>query len=81
MELEKLQPIDIEVLQALNKQAYLPKSADKISKDLNIDYCYTLKIFNRLEKKRLMRSMGRQQKKRKRQKKQLLQGLFFKRTR
>ncbi|QDY61445.1 hypothetical protein CV728_08380 [Helicobacter pylori] len=53
MELEKLQPIDLEVLQALNKQAYLPKSADKISKDLNIDYYYTLKIFNNLEKKGL----------------------------
>ncbi|ANT42692.1 hypothetical protein JT152_05815 [Helicobacter pylori] len=52
-ELEKLQPIDLEVLQALNKQAYLPKTADKISKDLNIDYYYTLKIFNRLEKKGL----------------------------
>ncbi len=51
MELEKLQPIDLEVLQALNKQAYLHKSADKISKDLNIDYYYTLKIFNKLEKK------------------------------
>ncbi len=50
---EKLQPIDLEVLQALNKQAYLPKSADKISKDLNIDYYYTLKIFNKLEKKGL----------------------------
>ncbi|GAA9598879.1 hypothetical protein HpHA66_12450 [Helicobacter pylori] len=53
MELEKLQPIDLEVLQALYKQAYLPKSADKISKDLNIDYYYTLKIFNKLEKKGL----------------------------
>lgn len=53
MELEKLQPIDLEVLQALYKQAYLPKSADKISKDLNIDYFYTLKIFNKLEKKGL----------------------------
>ncbi|GAA7288301.1 hypothetical protein HpM018_14770 [Helicobacter pylori] len=53
MEQEKLQPIDLEVLLALYKQAYLPKSADKISKDLNIDYCYTLKIFNRLEKKGL----------------------------
>ncbi|GAA7136437.1 hypothetical protein HpBGD42_14150 [Helicobacter pylori] len=53
MELEKLQPIDLEVLLALNKQAYLPKSADKISKDLNIDYYYTLKIFNKLEKKGL----------------------------
>ncbi len=53
MELEKLQPIDLEVLQALCKQAYLPKTADKISKDLNIDYYYTLKIFNKLEKKGL----------------------------
>ncbi|WRD37108.1 hypothetical protein E5K49_05665 [Helicobacter pylori] len=53
MELEKLQPIDLEVLEALNKKAYLPKSADKISKNLNIDYNYTLKIFNKLEKKGL----------------------------
>ncbi|MGN8392200.1 hypothetical protein ACR9KA_03045 [Helicobacter pylori] len=53
MEQEKLQPIDLEVLKALNKKAYLPKSADKISKDLNIDYYYTLKIFNKLEKKGL----------------------------
>ncbi|PUD46572.1 hypothetical protein [Helicobacter pylori] len=53
MELEKLQPIDLEVLQALHKKAYLPKSADKISKDLNIDYAHTLKIFNKLEKKGL----------------------------
>ncbi|MDU9757741.1 hypothetical protein RGC22_07245 [Helicobacter pylori] len=53
MKLEKLQPIDLEVLQALNKKAYLPKTADKISKDLNIDYYYTLKIFNKLEKKGL----------------------------
>ncbi|GAA7328231.1 hypothetical protein [Helicobacter pylori] len=53
MEQEKLQPIDLEVLSALFKQAYLPKSADKISKDLNIDYYYTLKIFNKLEKKGL----------------------------
>ncbi|WP_220955488.1 hypothetical protein [Helicobacter pylori] len=49
----KLQPIDLEVLQALFKKACSPKSADKISKDLNIDYYYTLKIFNRLEKKGL----------------------------
>ncbi len=70
MELEKLQPIDLEVLQALYKKAYLHKTADKISKNLNIDYYYTLKIFNKLEK-RLMRSMGHQQKKRMRQKKQL----------
>ncbi|WP_199501900.1 hypothetical protein [Helicobacter pylori] len=53
MELEPIKAIDLEVLQALNKQAYLPKSADKISKDLNIDYYYTLKIFNKLEKKGL----------------------------
>ncbi|WRB97395.1 hypothetical protein KVD49_07580 [Helicobacter pylori] len=53
MEQEKLQPIDLEVLQALNKKAYLPKSADKIAKDLNIDYYCTLKIFNKLEKKGL----------------------------
>ncbi|MGN8430424.1 hypothetical protein ACR9K3_05640 [Helicobacter pylori] len=53
MEQKELQPIDLEVLQALNKRAYLPKSADKISKDLNIDYSYTLKIFNKLEKKDL----------------------------
>ncbi|OPG32261.1 hypothetical protein BGL55_00455 [Helicobacter pylori] len=53
MELEKLQPIDLEVLQALNNKAYLPKTADKISKDLNIDYANTLEIFNKLEKKGL----------------------------
>ncbi len=53
MEQEKLQPIDLEVLQALFKKAYLPKSADKISKDLKIDYYYTLKIFKKLEKKGL----------------------------
>ncbi len=53
MEQKKLQPIDLEVLQALNKRAYLPKTADKISKDLNIDYYYTLKIFDKLEKKGL----------------------------
>ncbi|WRA75135.1 hypothetical protein FE346_07130 [Helicobacter pylori] len=53
MEQKKLQPIDLEVLLALNKQAYLPKSADRISKDLNIDYYYTLKIFNKLEAKGL----------------------------
>ncbi|RVY57624.1 hypothetical protein [Helicobacter pylori] len=53
MKQEKLQPIDLEVLEALYKQAYLPKSADKISKDLNIEYYYTLKIFNKLEKKGL----------------------------
>ncbi len=53
MQQEPLQAIELEVLQALNKKAYLPKSADKISKDLNIDYYYTLKIFNKLEKKGL----------------------------
>ncbi|MCQ2942150.1 hypothetical protein JT057_05940 [Helicobacter pylori] len=53
MELEKLKPIDLEVLQALYKKAYLPKTADKIAKVLNIDYYYTLKIFNKLEKKGL----------------------------
>ncbi|MGL2332601.1 hypothetical protein ACOWK8_02545 [Helicobacter pylori] len=53
MEYEKLQPIDLEVLKELYKKAYLPKTADKIAKDLNIDYCYTLKIFNKLEKKGL----------------------------
>ncbi|KFH28245.1 hypothetical protein JM68_04765 [Helicobacter pylori] len=53
MEQEPLKAIDLEVLQALYKQAYLPKTADKISKDLNIDYYYTLKIFNKLEKKGL----------------------------
>ncbi len=53
MELEPLKAIDLEVLQALNKQAYLPKTADKISKDLKIDYFYTLKIFNKLEAKGL----------------------------
>ncbi|KOS33534.1 hypothetical protein [Helicobacter pylori] len=53
MEQEKLQPIDLEVLNALFKKAYLPKTADKISKDLNIDYTYTLKIFKKLEVKGL----------------------------
>ncbi|MDU9811782.1 hypothetical protein RGC32_08095 [Helicobacter pylori] len=53
MEQEPLKAIDLEVLQALFKKAYLPKSADKIAKDLNIDYYYTLKIFNKLEKKGL----------------------------
>ncbi|GLP06201.1 hypothetical protein HpBGD49_15210 [Helicobacter pylori] len=51
MEQEKLQPIDLEVLRALFKQAYLPKTADKISKDLNIVHYHTLKIFDKLEKK------------------------------
>ncbi|EQD92250.1 hypothetical protein L934_03610 [Helicobacter pylori PZ5080] len=53
MKLEKLKPIDLEVLEALYKKAYLPKTADKISKDLNIDYAQTLKIFNKLQKKGL----------------------------
>ncbi|WP_121286848.1 hypothetical protein [Helicobacter pylori] len=53
MEQKKLQPIDLEVLSALFKRAYLPKTADKISKDLNIDYYYTLKIFDNLERKDL----------------------------
>nr|WP_033776029.1 hypothetical protein [Helicobacter pylori] len=53
MEQEKLHPIDLEVLIALHKQPYLHKTADKISKDLNIDYYYTLKVFNKLEKKGL----------------------------
>ncbi|GAA9151267.1 hypothetical protein BTM352_12900 [Helicobacter pylori] len=53
MEQEPLKAIDLEVLQALYRKAYLPKSADKISKDLNIDYYHTLKIFNKLEKKGL----------------------------
>lgn len=47
MKQESLKAIDLEVLKALFKQAYLTKTADKISKDLNIDYCYTLKIFNK----------------------------------
>ncbi len=53
MQQEPLKPIDLEVLNALNKKAYLHKTADKISKDLNIDYYMTLKIFNKLEKKGL----------------------------
>ncbi|MGL2857932.1 hypothetical protein ACQKAM_01145 [Helicobacter pylori] len=53
MEQEKLQPIDLEVLSALHKKAYLPKTADKISSDLNIDYHYTIKIFKKLEIKGL----------------------------
>ncbi|GAA7945114.1 hypothetical protein COL447_11140 [Helicobacter pylori] len=53
MEHEKLQPIDLEVLEELYKKAYLPKTADEISKKLNIDYTNTLKIFTRLEKKGL----------------------------
>ncbi len=53
MEQGPLKTIDLEVLEALFKKAYLPKTADKISKDLNIDYYYTLKIFNKLEKKGL----------------------------
>ncbi|WQW27127.1 hypothetical protein KVS17_02420 [Helicobacter pylori] len=53
MEQEKLQPIDLEVLNALMKKAYLAKTADKIAADLNIDYYYTLKIFKKLELKGL----------------------------
>ncbi|GAA9851717.1 hypothetical protein VN0606_07720 [Helicobacter pylori] len=53
MEQEPLKAIDLKVLQALFKKAYLPKTADKISKDLKIDYFYTLKIFSKLEKKGL----------------------------
>ncbi|WQS37059.1 helix-turn-helix domain-containing protein [Helicobacter pylori] len=53
MEQEKLQPIDLKVLIELFKKAHLPKTADKISKDLDIDYANTLKIFNNLEKKEL----------------------------
>ncbi|GAA8740937.1 hypothetical protein HpDR97_13680 [Helicobacter pylori] len=53
MEHEKLQPIDLEVLKELYKKAYLPKTADKIAKDLNIDYYYTIKIFKKLETKGL----------------------------
>ncbi|MFP6007881.1 hypothetical protein ACLF8X_05525 [Helicobacter pylori] len=53
MEQEKLQPIDLEVLRALYKKAYLPKTADDIAKSLSIDYNYTLKIFKKLEKKGL----------------------------
>ncbi|MGL2770410.1 hypothetical protein ACQJ83_07645 [Helicobacter pylori] len=53
MQQEPLKAIDLEVLKALNKKAYLYKTADKISKDLKIDYYYTLKIFNKLEKKGL----------------------------
>ncbi|WQU10393.1 hypothetical protein KVE48_01115 [Helicobacter pylori] len=52
-EQEKLQPIDLEVLEFLNKKAYLPKTADEISRKLNIDYYYILKIFNKLEVKGL----------------------------
>ncbi|WQX63968.1 hypothetical protein KVK56_01070 [Helicobacter pylori] len=53
MEQEKLQPIDLEVLQALYRKAYLPKTADEISRKLNIDYYCTLKIFKKLEAKGL----------------------------
>lgn len=52
-EQEKLQPIDLEVLEFLNKKAYLPKTADEISRKLNIDYYYILKIFSKLEVKGL----------------------------
>lgn len=53
MEQEPLKAIDLEVLNALYKKAYLHKTADKIAKDLKIDYYYTLKIFDKLEKKGL----------------------------
>ncbi|WQW50038.1 hypothetical protein KVM19_02670 [Helicobacter pylori] len=53
MEQEKLQPIDLEVLKLLNKKAYLYKTADEISRKLNINYNYTLKIFTKLEEKGL----------------------------
>ncbi|MGL2871335.1 hypothetical protein ACQKA4_06650 [Helicobacter pylori] len=53
MEQEKLQPIDLEVLQVLFEKAYLPKTADKISQDLKIEYYFTLKIFKKLEAKGL----------------------------
>ncbi|GAA9626117.1 hypothetical protein HpVa144_15880 [Helicobacter pylori] len=53
MEQEPLKAIDLEVLKALNKQAYLHKTADKISENLKIDYYYTLRIFDKLEKKGL----------------------------
>ncbi len=54
MEQEKLKPIDLEVLQALNKKAYLPKNADEISQKIStLIYYYTLKIFNKLKKKGL----------------------------
>ncbi|GAA9671662.1 hypothetical protein HpVH12_14960 [Helicobacter pylori] len=53
MKQEPLKPIDLEVLQALYKKAYLEKTADKISESLNIDYFYTIKIFDKLEKKGL----------------------------
>ena len=53
MEQEKLKPIDLEVLEALYKKAYLTKTTDDIAKSLSIDYNYTLEIFNKLEKKGL----------------------------
>lgn len=68
MEQEKLQPIDLEVLQALYKKAYLPKTADKISKNLNIDYYYTLKIFDKLKKKACAINGSSIQRKKKKQK-------------
>ncbi|MGL2704517.1 hypothetical protein ACQJ7M_07165 [Helicobacter pylori] len=52
-EQQQLQPIDLEVLQALYEKAHLAKTADKISQDLKIDYYYTLKIFKKLEAKGL----------------------------
>ncbi|WP_120945057.1 hypothetical protein [Helicobacter pylori] len=61
MEQEKLQPIDLEVLPKTNALKPLAlamgsmstRTADEISKKLNIDYTYTLKIFKKLEKKGL----------------------------
>ncbi|GAA8074315.1 hypothetical protein HpDR115_08360 [Helicobacter pylori] len=51
MEQEKLQPIDLEVLGALYKKAYLPKTADKIAKDLNIVTPTRLRFSTSLKKK------------------------------
>ncbi len=53
MELEKLKPIDLEIIRALYKKAHEPMSADTLSKNLNIDYYYLLKIFTKLEAKGL----------------------------
>lgn len=62
IEQERLKPIDLEVLNELYKRAYLPKTADKISNNLNINYYYTLKILTKLEKKAYA-SSGRSTKK------------------
>ncbi len=81
MEQEKLQPIDLEVLNALYKKAYSHKTADNISKNLNIDYYYTLKIFNKLEKKGLCVQWVINKKNREKdKKKQLLQSLLLERS-